>query len=59
MNGLKQVKEEHISALAPEFPDLAVAQLRHAQRAATLDRDRAITALLILPIKRICLHWIL
>jgi hypothetical protein len=40
MNGLKQVKEEHISVLAPEFPDMDVAQFKACGTCTvTLDRD--------------------
>jgi uncharacterized protein (DUF433 family) len=28
MNDLKQVKEKHISVLAPEFPDIDIAQVK-------------------------------
>jgi hypothetical protein len=58
MNNLKQVKEKHISVLAPEFPDMNVAQFKACVMCtATLDRDQAVTALRILPIQLISLHW--
>jgi hypothetical protein len=42
MNDLKQVKETHISILAPEFPDIDVAQFKACVTCtATLDRDQA------------------
>jgi hypothetical protein len=41
MNDLKQVKEKHISVLAPEFPDIDVAQFKACVICtATLDRDQ-------------------
>jgi hypothetical protein len=41
MNDLKQVKEKHTSVLAPEFPDIDVAQLKACVTCtATLDRDQ-------------------
>jgi hypothetical protein len=64
MNDLKEVKEKHISVLAPEFPDIDVAQFKACVTCtATLDRDQylvyqAVTALRILSIQRICLYWI-
>jgi hypothetical protein len=41
MNDLKQVKEKHMSVLAPEFPDMDVAQFEACVTCtATLDRDQ-------------------
>jgi hypothetical protein len=41
MNDLKQVKEYHISVLAPEFPDMDVAQFKACVTCtAKLDRDQ-------------------
>jgi hypothetical protein len=41
MNDLKQVKEKHISVLAPEFPDIDVAQFKACVTCtATLDRNQ-------------------
>jgi hypothetical protein len=41
MNYLKQVKEKHISTLAPEFPDMDVAQFKACVTCTgTLDRDQ-------------------
>jgi hypothetical protein len=41
MNDLKQVKEKHVSVLAPEFPDIGVAQFKsRVTCTATLDRDQ-------------------
>jgi hypothetical protein len=41
MNDLKQVKEKHISVLAPEFPDIDVAQFKACITCtATVDRDK-------------------
>jgi hypothetical protein len=67
MTDLKQVKEKHISVLAPEPPDMDVAQFKACVTCtATLDRDGGInylvyqagTALCILPIQHICFRWI-
>jgi hypothetical protein len=42
MNDLKQLEEKHIRALAPEFPDMDVAQFKaRVTCTATLDRDQA------------------
>jgi hypothetical protein len=41
MNDLKQVKEKHISVLAPEFPDMGVAQFKACVTCtAKPDRDQ-------------------
>jgi hypothetical protein len=41
MNDLKQVKKKHIIVLAPEFPDIDVAQFKACVTCtATLDRDQ-------------------
>jgi hypothetical protein len=41
MNDFKQVKEKHVSVLAPEFPDMDVAQYKACVTCtATLDRDQ-------------------
>jgi hypothetical protein len=41
MNDLKEVKEEHISILASEFPDMDVAQFKACVTCtATLDTDQ-------------------
>jgi hypothetical protein len=41
MNDLQQVKENHISVLAPEFPDMDVAQFKtRVTCTATLHRDQ-------------------
>jgi hypothetical protein len=32
MNDLKQVKEKHVSVLAPEFPDTDVAQFQDCEQ---------------------------
>jgi hypothetical protein len=41
MNDLKQVKEKHTSVLAPEFPDMDVAQFEaRVTCTAALDRDQ-------------------
>jgi hypothetical protein len=51
MNDLKQVKEKHISVLAPEFPDMNVARFKaRVTCRATLDMIKypvyqAVTAL--------------
>jgi hypothetical protein len=64
MNDLKQVKEKHISVLAPEFLDIDVARFKVCVTCtATLDRDKclvcqAVMALRILPVLCICFHWI-
>jgi hypothetical protein len=64
MNNLKQVKEKHISVLAPEFPDIDVAQFKACVTCTATYIEtkylvyQAVTALYILPNQRICLHWI-
>jgi hypothetical protein len=41
MNDLKTVKEKHMSVLAPEFPDMDVAQFKVCVTCiAKLDRDQ-------------------
>jgi hypothetical protein len=41
VNDLKQVKEKHVSVLAPEFPDMDTAQFKACVMCtATLDRDQ-------------------
>jgi hypothetical protein len=41
MNDSKQVKEKHVSVLAPEFPHMDVAQFKaRVTCTATLDRDQ-------------------
>jgi hypothetical protein len=41
MNYLKQIKEKHVSVLAPEFPDIDAAQFKACVSCkATLDRDQ-------------------
>jgi hypothetical protein len=64
MNNLKQVKEKHISTLAPEFPDMDVAQFKACVTCTVrLDGDQVPSPSssngFTYPLyQSICLHWI-